>query len=167
MSENGYERYCRAEADNDYFYEVLHVLFYRDDDCAKNVTELNMDMFGDFCSHVRSTYQNLFNGAEDPHQYMEFVKPYMTLKEIALFPEFIDYEHDVLRTFAEQACDAIEMIKYDFIPENQLTILSNRIYNDIDDDCMFVVLYDFEKDTPEDVWNRVEWYLSAGGSEEK
>lgn len=153
------ERSWRAYEDCEYFEEVLDVLFRQEDDEAEEITELNMDMFRDFCAHVRSTYQNLWGGAEDPRQYMTLVLPYIALTKISLFPEYIDHEHEVLETFAELACDAIGSIS-DLINANERQLLfPPDAYIPASDDDDWDILYDFAKDTPEDVWNRVDKYI--------
>lgn len=117
-----------------------------------------MDMFKTFCAHVRNTYQNLFVGATDPCQYMCLVDPYITLTEISLFPEIIDQSHDILQTFAQLTCEAINSIRCIQTTINKLTLPANSGLPDSDKPFR-TLLYDFEKDTPEDVWNRVYAYM--------
>lgn len=155
MDKNWDHRIYRAYDDSSYFWEVLRVLFYGEDDDAERVTELNMDMFRDFCGHVKSTYQNLFIGAENPRRYMTLVRPYIILIELTRFPEHIDRPHDTLQTFANLACTAISPIEFVGSTENQLIVPSDgRLITT--ENSGWAVLYDFEKDTPEDVWNRVD-----------
>lgn len=93
---------------------------------------------------------------------MTLVKPLITLKEIALFPFPIDHEHDILRTFADQVCDAIKAIECEISTENQLILLSDLT---LGSEYACAVLYNFELDTPEDVWNRIDLFLSENKSE--
>ena len=157
------KRLTTALDDSNYFWEVLHVLFYKDADESDYVTELNMDMFREFCSHIQSTYQTLFAGTENPRLYIQFAQPYIRLTEISLFPVYLDRPHDILQTFAELVCDAIYYICFVGSNKNQLIIPSNNnLCCSVDSGWNgWDVLYDFEKDTPEDIWNRIDMYLSA------
>lgn len=85
MSNDWNDRCFHAIDDSNYFCDVLYGMFYEDDDFVECGTEVNMDIFREFCDHVRSTYQNLFMGADNPCRYMTLVKPLIKLKEIALF----------------------------------------------------------------------------------
>lgn len=149
------ERLDRAFDDSNYFFEVLQVLFYKDNKWSRRVTELDRDMFRDFCNHVQTTYQNLFIGTDDPRAYMQFVTPYIVLFKIALFPEYIDSKHDQLQGFAELVCSSISHIISPASTENRL-IIDDPFFNAYGE---WAVLYDFEKDTPEDVWDRVSGYF--------
>lgn len=161
MSNDWNDRCFHAIDDSNYFCDVLYGMFYEDDDFVECGTEVNMDIFREFCDHVQSTYQNLFMGADNPCRYMTLVKPLIKLKEIALFPFPIDHEHDILRTFADQVCDAINAIECEISTENQLILLSDLT---LGSEYACAVLYNFELDTPEDVWNRIDLFLSENKS---
>ena len=169
MDNNWIDRPWRACEDRVYFEEVLRVLFYQKDCEAEQVTELNMDMFRGFCTHVRSTYQNLLAGAENPRQYMTLVMPYIALTKISLFPEYfpeyIDRPREVLTTFAELACDAIGCISDVSDVNDRQMMFSPDSCVPFSDDDDWDVLYDFERDTPEDVWNRVDQYIDLPAQE--
>lgn len=62
MSNDWNNRCLRAIDDSNYFCNVLYGMFYEDDDCVECGTEVNMDIFREFCDHVWSTYQNLLWG---------------------------------------------------------------------------------------------------------
>ena len=156
MDNNWQERFGRALGDSNYFYEVLEVLFYENDGEAERVTELNMDMFREFCRHVQSTYQNLFVGAENPRHYMMLVEPYISLAKIAFAPVYIDSAHETLQAFAEFACEAISLIQFVGSTEDELLLPASETPGD----GRYAVLYDFEKDSPEAVWERVERWRS-------
>lgn len=154
--DNWKERSDRALDDSNYFYEVLEVLFYENGDEAERVTELNMDMFREFCRHVQSTYQNLFVGAENPRHYMRLVEPYISLAQIAFAPVYIDSAHETLQAFAEFACEAINWIQLVGSTGDRLLLPAGETSGDDG----YAVLYDFEKDSPEAVWERVERWRS-------
>ena len=156
MDNNWIDRRLRACEDREYFEEVFRVLFYQEDCEAEQVTERNMDMFREFCRHVQSTYQNLFVGAENPRHYMMLVEPYISLAKIAFVPVYIDSAHETLQAFAEFACEAISLIQFVGSTEDELLLPASETPGD----GRYAVLYDFEKDSPEAVWERVERWRS-------
>lgn len=123
-----------------YFWEVLHCLFWQDEEDDGEL-KLDINMFSEFCEHIKNTYQLFWNG-ETRNQMIVLLRPYQMLTEISVFPEFIDNEHNVIQRFAEIAIKAIFNILY---VDSTSTAICEGPY----------VWYDFEKDTPQDVWNRL------------
>ena len=129
-----------------YFYDVLHGLFYCDDEFFENEfkTEINMDMFSEFCENIKITYQTFFK-LNTRNEMIHMLKPYDMLKEIELFPEWIDKEHEVIVKLAGITASAIGNIVMECVTDTKIVASGPADF----------VWYDFENDSPEDVWNRI------------
>lgn len=123
-----------------YFWNVLHSLFYEDD--ADEDLRMDMDMFSEYCKHIRNTYQLFFNGGSHT-EMLCMLRPFHMLAELYLFPEIIDEDHDIVQEFAKIATIAIIKIADGRSEENRLAVNG-------------FCWYDFERDTPEAVWNRIK-----------
>lgn len=123
-----------------YFWKILHVCFIGDENDKEIIIDKNM--FKEFCENIRITYSLFYEGGTHI-QMLHMLKPFSMLKELALFPESIDIEHNMIKSFASYTINAIEDL-----------VWANPIESAIvcDDFCW----YDFDKDSPEDVWDRLK-----------
>lgn len=87
----------------------------------------------------------------DRREILYMLEAYSKLAKIADFPEIIDDEHDIISKIAGFAVKAILQIGHfeDKYPDIKwATTMCDVAY------CGVFVGYDFEKDTPQDVWDR-------------
>lgn len=129
---------CAIDASN-FFYVLLEDYFYTEED-------YDMEVFTEFCMHIKTTYQNFYNGADKHLLYIHMLKPFEQLVKIANYNVAIDVKHEAVVCLAHKTVNAILNIV-------RIDSDANKIqYRDI-------VWYDFEKDTPEDVFDRLMEYF--------
>lgn len=123
-----------------YFWEVLHVLFYEDEQDEE--MKMDMTMFSKFCEHIKNTYSMFYHGGSSTDM-IQMLKPFKMLVELSLYPELIDKNHTIIQELSEITVRAIMDLVCACSEENAIVV------ND-------VRWYDFINDTPEDVWNRIK-----------
>lgn len=127
------------------FWEVLHVLFYKDEEDEE--MNIDMHMFSEFCEQIKNTYLMFYHGGSSI-EMIHMLKPFSMLMELALYAEVIDENHDIIQVLADVTVHAIKDIVCAWSEENAIVINGVR-------------WYDFENDTPEDVWDRIKLALKA------
>lgn len=126
---------------SNFLYNVREEFFYSDE------MDFSMDMFTEMCNHIKNTYQIVFN-TDEKTKIIHSLKVYNELIRIAYNPEMTDIEHECVSMLALIAVRAIEeVIHIDAQPDKM-------VYYRHD-----VILYDFENDTSEDVFNRIKGFL--------
>lgn len=123
-----------------FFAQVLDEYFNLDE--ADNQMEFDMEMFSEFCENVQITY-SAFYEHEDKKVLLGALQNFRFLVEMSTFSVLIDIEHEILGLFASKAVSAIEEI-----------VFGSSKPNEIADPNDPVVWYDFDIDTPEDVYDR-------------
>ena len=110
----------------------------------------SMELFALMCECVKRIYWAFYKIDEDKTckelrgHYISLLGAHETLVAMSLFPEYIDEEHEVFSMFARKTISAIRYINYKLSEPNQIYHIFERI-----------VWYDFEKDTPETIYQRL------------
>lgn len=152
-------------ADADWCFENIIGLFYNvEDDEDKDVGEEDEDedVFADFCEHIKDVYQ-IFCESDEKDVLIRALKTFRKLVRIQEFSEWLVDERDLtIQRLADITVQAILDI-YDSLRFNEQPD-STRIFLPVCDGNVKVlpvdkgnvtVWYDFDKDTPEMVYRRI------------
>lgn len=126
---------------SNYLCTVREEFFFSDE------MEFSMEMFAEMCSYIKITYQIVFE-TEDKTVIIHALKVFDQLSQIAHNAEITDIEHECVSMLALLAYYAIEDIINVKAKQNVLTDFRSG-----------TIWYDFENDTPEDVFNRIRGFL--------
>lgn len=117
--------------------------------------EFSMLLFSDYCKCLKKTYQWFYSlkWSESTdnlsNQFFSCLNIFEELVKISLYPEYIDRNHEIFSTLAEKTVHAITT----YI--NAKPSFENMISTNFGEEVWF----DFNNDTPESVYQRINDYL--------
>ena len=147
--ENRKDNLSKASNASNFFYDILHIHYYADDE--DDEAEFDMDMFNEFCGHIRNTYQIFYDGTDNRNEIISFLAPYSNLIEIAHFSDVIDMEHEIIKLLALLTIGAIDDIRWADSNRNQFHPLG----------VSKTIWYDFDNDTEETLWKRSKHFIQT------
>ena len=147
--ENRKDNLSKASNASNFFYDILHIHYYADDE--DDEAEFDMDMFNEFCGHIRNTYQIFYDGTDNRNEIISFLAPYSNLIEIAHFSDVIDMEHEIIKLLALLTIGAIDDIRWADSNRNQFHPLG----------VSKTIWYDFNNDTEETLWKRLKDFIQT------
>lgn len=147
--ENRKDNLSKASNASNFFYDILHIHYYADDE--DDEAEFDMDMFNEFCGHIRNTYQIFYDGTDNRNEIISFLAPYSNLIEIAHFSDVIDMEHEIIKLLALLTIGAIDDIRWADSNRNQFHPLG----------VSKTIWYDFDNDTEETLWKRLKDFIQT------
>ena len=147
--ENRKDNLSKASNASNFFYDILHIHYYADDE--DDEAEFDMDMFNEFCGHIRNTYQIFYDGTDNRNEIISFLAPYSNLIEIAHFSDVIDMEHEIIKLLALLTIAAIDDIRWADSNRNQFHPLG----------VSKTIWYDFDNDTEETLWKRLKDFIQT------
>ncbi len=123
------------------------------DDNEQEITSDNLDIFKAYCENIKTLYKFYYeNKSESRNENIEMLNAYTQLMNIANLPE--DSNRNI-KMLAQITIDAILDIRYiphdDTVPTQLKIHKSGFTYKNRE----YTVWYDFEKDTPEMLWERL------------
>lgn len=109
-------------------------------------SDVDMDTFAELCEHIKNTYQALYS-AKTRNDFFIVLQPYESLVRLsAASPINIDTIHDVILYLVDSTLNCIRHMSAKWPQPDKIMDMYNRRN----------VCYDFDKDTPEAVYDRIK-----------